>query len=129
MFCGSRNIVLKSLYDVSAWLSAPVGTPGMVGLYVGSRDPIDQLSMMPMECLGDSNAGLQALHFPPHAEGKGDVNYTIPYDVGVMAFCGDGGGSAHERTSKRQRWYTCWQDDKTPGTLKTDDTINRSCAI
>jgi hypothetical protein len=99
----------------TAWLSAPVGTPGAVGLYVGSHSQRGHpKGIMPMQCLGGGNAGLQAVHLPPmlppsnkQEAPTSHFNYTIPYPVVVTAFCGDGGGSADERRARSQRRYTC----------------------
>ena len=102
----------RGAMSFAAWLSSPVGTPGGVGLYVGSHDQRDRpAGAMPMQCLGGGNAGLQAVHFPHMPSDKeaatSHFNYTIPYPVFVTAFCGDGGGSADERRARSQRRYTC----------------------
>ena len=72
----------------TAWLSAPPGTPGSVGLYVGAHDPAGRLKMLPVGCLG-SSAGLRAIHFPQSFNDASTDNFTIPYDIVVAAYpCG-----------------------------------------
>ena len=73
----------------TAWLSGPAGTPGSVGLYVGSHDPQGRLKMLPVQCLEGRNAGLRAIHFPQTFNDASTSSFTIPYPVVVAAFSGD----------------------------------------
>ena len=41
----------------TSWLSAPEGTPGAVGLYVGAHDALSRLKYLPASCLRDNASG------------------------------------------------------------------------
>jgi hypothetical protein len=88
----------------TAWLSAPAGTRGSVGLYVGSHDPLGQLKMMPVGCLNKSSAGLRAIHFPDSFNDASTASFTIPYDVVVAALSGRDGVSAWDAAQFYRDW-------------------------
>ena len=76
----------------TSWISAPEGTPGAVGLYVGAHDALSRLKYLPAGCLRDdgasafTHAGLRAVHLAH--DFSAPVTFVLSYPVVVAAFHG-----------------------------------------